>query len=397
LNPLRVVIVTRRFWPLVGSTERMTANLAVELADRGWQVTVVTAQWQLGWPERVTLREVPVVRLRPAPRGRWGTWRYARALKRWLRDHAREFDLVYVTALKHEAAAAVGAMRGLVPVVLRPAAAGVRGDCLWQIDAAAGRRIKRQCVKADGFVASCPAAERDLQAAGYPRDRIECIPFGVAIAPLPSPAVKSALRTTLAEVNRALEMPHWAPLAVCVGRQHSLDELGRLVTAWHPIVTRWPNARLWLIGGYPGHEQLVRHIEASNLDGRVVPVGTFDEVDGPLAAADLFVTPSPHADAPLSVLEAMAAGLPIVAVDSPGVRPLIADGEHGLLVPPEDAAALSGAIHRTLDEPEMAARLGTAARNRAAAEFSLAEMVDRHVTWFQSLLHQGQLKKGDQP
>ncbi len=117
-----------------------------------------------------------------------------------------------------------------------------------------------------------------------------------------------------------------------------------------------------------------------------MPVGVVDEVDSLLAAADLFVTPSPYADAPAAVLEAMGAGLPIVAVDSPGVRPLIADGEHALLVPPEDAASLSGAIHRLLDEPELAARLGTAARNRADGEFSLARMVDRHVTCFQSLL-----------
>ena len=395
MNPLRVAIVTRRFWPLVGSTERMTANLAVELVGRGWQVTVVTAQWQPQWPERIRFREVPVVRLRPAPLGRWAAWRYVRTLGRWLKNHAREFDLVYVTTLKHEAAAAVGALRGRVPVVLRPAAAGLRGDCLWQIDAAAGRRIKRQCIKADGFVASCPAAERELQAAGYRRDRIECISLGVVIGPLPSPAVKSALRATLAEANRALEMPHWAPLAVSVGRKQTLDELKRLVTAWHPIVTRWPNARLWLIDGQPGRDELIRHIEASSLAGRVVPAGVFDEVDGLLAAADLFVTPSAHADAPTAVLEAMAAGLPIVAVDSPGVRPLIADGEHGLLVPPEDAAALSGAIHRMLDEPELASRLGTAARSRADGEFSLARMVDRHVTWFQSLLHEKQLRKGD--
>jgi len=397
LNPLRVAIVTRRFWPLIGSTERMSANLAAGLAGRGWQVTVVTPRWQPGWPERITLREVPVVRLPAAPRGRWAAWRYVRGLRQWLTDHAQEFDLVYVTTLKHEAAAAVGALRGRVPVVLRPAAAGLRGDCLWQIDTAEGRRIKRLCVKADGFIASCPAAERELQAAGYRRDRIECIPLGVTVGPLPSPTVKAALRATLAEVNRALEMPRGAPLAVCVARRYMRDELQRLVAAWHPIARRWPNVRLWLIGEHGEREPLIRHIEASNLAGRVVPAGVFDEVDSLLAAADLFVAPTPHADRPLAVLEAMAAGLPIVAVDSPGTRPLIADAEHGLLVPPEEVAPLSAAIHRMLDEPKLAARLGAAARNRADAEFTLAEMVDRHVTCFQSLLHQNQPSHQDRP
>jgi len=119
----------------------------------------------------------------------------------------------------------------------------------------------------------------------------------------------------------------------------------------------------------------------------VVLAGVFDGIDELLAAADLLVVPAAEGDGSLAVLEAMAAGLPVVAGDIPGNRSLVTDGRHGLLVRVEDPPTLSGAIARLLDEPQLAARLGAEGRRRATTEFSLAKMVDAHVTLFESLIH----------
>ena len=66
----RVVIVTRRFWPLVGGPEKVLANLAVELTARGCPTTVLTARWQPKWPAEIVLRGVPVIRPSPPRRAR---------------------------------------------------------------------------------------------------------------------------------------------------------------------------------------------------------------------------------------------------------------------------------------------------------------------------------------
>ena len=121
-----------------------------------------------------------------------------------------------------------------------------------------------------------------------------------------------------------------------------------------------------------------------NLGGRVVLVGVFDQVDALLAAADLFVRPTIEAGTSMAVFEALAAGLPVVASDIAGHRQWIADGCEGLLASPDDTAAWSAAIGRLLDDPELAARLGGAARQKAAG-FSLAKMADAHLTLFQGL------------
>jgi glycosyltransferase involved in cell wall biosynthesis len=385
VKPLRLVFVTRRFWPLVGGSEKLMANLAVELAGRGCRVTILTARWQPNWPARITFHELPVVRLPHPPQDGWKTFRYTRALARWLKQHQDAYDLVYVSGLRHEAYAALRALRGRLPVVLRAERAGRWGDCLWQIEASCGRRIKQRCMGAAAFVGPSRAAERELQAAGYPRPRIHYLPNSVPIPPPRSPTIKAAARAVLRDASPVLEIPQWAPLALYSGPLHPNRGLKHLVAAWGLIVARWRHVRLWLAGDGPDRAALQGQIEAMNLTHRVMLIGVFDTVDELLSAADLFVLPSLEGGGGLSLLEAMAAGLAIVAGDTPGNRAVLSDGREGLLVPAADRGALSAAIARLLQHHDLAARLGAAARQRAADEFALAKTADAHITLFQRL------------
>ena len=162
MSPLRLVLVTRRFWPLMGRAARATANLAAELVSRKIDVTVLTVRWHPLWPAEVTCGGVPVVRLAGPPgRGR-STTRYVRALARWLEQNQDRYDLVYVSMLKHEAYAARRATRKGAPVVLRAEAAGRFGDCVWQLEAKRGRRIKQACMKADALIGPSRLIEQEL-------------------------------------------------------------------------------------------------------------------------------------------------------------------------------------------------------------------------------------------
>jgi glycosyltransferase involved in cell wall biosynthesis len=385
VRPLRLVLVTRRFWPLVGGAERVMANLAVGLAERGHRVTLLTARWQSEWPAEITYSGVPVVRMAHPPQRFWGTLRYMRALARWLRRHAGQYDLVYVSMLKHDAYAALQAVAGRVPVVLRAEGAGKTGDCVWQLEATCGRRIKHRCMKAAALVGPSRAIEQELKAAGYPRPRIHYIPNGVRIPAPRDEASRREAREALATLHADLNVPEWAPLGFYTGRLHAGKGLSDLVAAWEPILARWPNARLCLAGDGPYRTALEEQIEARNLGGRVILAGTFDSVDELLAAADVFVLPSLEEGMSLALLEAMAAGLPVVATDIPGNRDLVTDAQHGLLVPPARSDALAAAIQRVLDDPELAARLGAAARQRVVGEFSLEKSVEEHVALFEGL------------
>ena len=119
----------------------------------------------------------------------------------------------------------------------------------------------------------------------------------------------------------------------------------------------------------PAMETLAREL-ALGAD-RVQFLGRRSDIDDLLANADFFVLPSDIEGLPLSILEAMAHGLPIVASDVGGIPELITHDEHGLLVPPGHAEALANALIKISRDPMLRARLGHTAKERAESEFSL--------------------------
>ncbi|MHB8736812.1 MAG: glycosyltransferase family 4 protein [Terriglobales bacterium] len=381
-----MILVTRRFWPLVGGAEIIMARLAAAFQARGAPTTILTARWQADWPAEIEHHGVRVVRLANPPHRVWGTWRYMQALARWLRRHRGEFDLVYASMLKHDAYAALGAGgRDGFPVAVRAEGAGLTGDCHWQLEANCGLRIKHRLMDTDALIAPSRAVERELIAAGYPRDRIHYLPNGVSVPSQRDAAARREARESLAEVNPALALAPDAPLVLYTGRLHEMKGLDHLVSAWPMVLARQPLARLWIVGEGSYRRELAGQIDHLGLGGQIHLAGAFDDVEDFLLAADLFVLPSLEEGMSLALLEAMSVGLPVVATSIPANQVLV-DDCHGRLVPPADSAALAAAINDLLDHADDAQRLGEAARRRVSTDYSLDKMVTDHLALFEGLL-----------
>jgi glycosyltransferase involved in cell wall biosynthesis len=130
-------------------------------------------------------------------------------------------------------------------------------------------------------------------------------------------------------------------------------------------------------GGGAYLDALERQASQLGVRDRVRFLGRRDDVPALLAAADALVLPSWQEGLPLVVLEAMAAGVPVVATSVGGTPEAVVDGETGLLVPPRDVPALTAAIDTLLDDPERARRLGEAGRRRVRERFDAAESTRR--------------------
>jgi glycosyltransferase involved in cell wall biosynthesis len=167
------------------------------------------------------------------------------------------------------------------------------------------------------------------------------------------------------------------PRLVAVGRLKAPKDFATLVRAVADLPEQ--SCELLIVGDGPDRPRLEAEIERVGLDGRVRLAGERADVPDLLAGADVFVLSSASEGMPISVLEAMAAGLPVVASRVGGVPELVADGETGLLVPPGDSEALAQALRGLLADARLRHRLGDAGRVRVRERFDLGPFGRAHV------------------
>jgi glycosyltransferase involved in cell wall biosynthesis len=372
----------------------MVANLAAELVARGMEITLVTTRWQESWPGRIEYRGVSVVRLPRTGEGFLGTRRWMRNLSRFLRRDAGRYDAVYVCGLRHDSYAAMKSVdRRRVAVVLRAESSGRRGDCLWQLESGFGRQIKRRAMKADALVGASEIAHRELIAAGYPRTRVHRIVGGVPIPAKVDEEAKWAARRALESVNTLLHCPPEAPVAVYTGRLDETQGPATTIEGWRRVAQRWPNARLWLVGTHANQSDLNKRIDAAGLVGRVVIPGVFTDVVELLAAADAAIVSGDEPSSPALLLEAMAAGLPTVAADTPENRNIACE-RCARLFPADKFDVLGETLVTLFGDVDAANRLGEAARDCVQREYGLDQAVDAHMELLQDLVRRkGSSKK----
>jgi len=175
------------------------------------------------------------------------------------------------------------------------------------------------------------------------------------------------------ELRAALNL---TPLVVgAVSRLHRQKGVSHLLAAAPEILRRWPGAKIVIVGGGPLERDVRRLAAHADLDRRVLILGERSDARDILSLFDIFVLPSLWEGLPLVLIEAASLGKPIVASAIDGVREVIRDGESGLLVPPGKPAELAAAVVRLLEDRDLAAKLGAAARREIPPRFTLERMV----------------------
>jgi glycosyltransferase involved in cell wall biosynthesis len=189
-----------------------------------------------------------------------------------------------------------------------------------------------------------------------------------------------------APLREQFDVPADAPLVGMVSRLHPIKGQPDLVAAWPAVRRAVPDAHLVFVGDGPERAALEAAVAATGETSSVHFTGNRDDVPGVLAALDAFVFTSYREGQSGALLEAMAAGKPIVATDIVENRELVSDGETAVLVPTAEPAALSAAIVGLLCDPDRAAALGAAARTDAIARFSLDRMVGNFEAVYESVV-----------
>ncbi len=183
----------------------------------------------------------------------------------------------------------------------------------------------------------------------------------------PDPAARARIRASL-----GVDMG--AVVIIAVSRLVRHKGYPELLAAMRDVA----GAELWVVGerlATDHGEDLTPLFTAAVATGRVRRLGYRTDVAALLAAADIFTLPSHFEGLPMSVIEAMLTGLPVVATGIRGPREQVADGETGLLVPPATIAPLAAALNRLVADPALRAAMGEAGRRRALDRYDEAQIV----------------------
>jgi len=175
-------------------------------------------------------------------------------------------------------------------------------------------------------------------------------------------------------------------LFVCVARFAEQKNHALLLKAFAQGPASDPNAHLVLVGEGGLQEQLESQAEDLGVSRQVHFLGLRTDIPDVLGATDVFVLSSAWEGNPLSMMEAMAAGLPIVSTAVGGVSDLIANGREGFLVPPGDVKGFSGAMTFLLRDRETRRSMGTAAAQRAKENFDVSKMVRAYEQLYENLI-----------
>ena len=373
----------------IGGTRRHLKELACGLALRGHRVTAVcSAERDPSFREDmaemarlgVQVQELPMVR----PISPVADLRHLMALRRVMQAHP--FHVVHTHSSKAGVLGRLAALSlGIRTLVHTP------HTFAFSFERGFGSGKKAFFLRVERFLGRRTAAlvnvspserEEALRFRVVPPERARVVPNGIDPWPYrwaEPPGVKDRLFPG--------EGP--GPRIATVGLMNEAKGHAVLLRAFARVHPRHPEARLAVVGTGPLEARLRELAFELGIGDRVVFPGYREDVPALLKELDLFVLPSLWEGLPYVLLEAMAAGVPVVATDVNGSRDVVRNGETGLLAPPGDEEALAGAVLRLLDRPAEGEALAQRALRALFAGYTLDRMLDRMEAVYREVAERG--------
>jgi glycosyltransferase involved in cell wall biosynthesis len=348
----------------VGGAERVVAELVEEGAARGWDQLVLNPFALDPWNSELAGLVAPAdyrgrvcSRLGGVP-----------GLALWLRGRLRDFEPNIVHAHLFHAGVATAAAGPRLPG--RYVLTHHHGDSLVYerrrvdvgLDRLAGWRYDRVVAISRSVYEFLRSRYR------YPADKLVLVPNGWSGDPRPEPGLANH------------------PTVISVARFRAQKGHADLLSAFAIVVREIPQARLLLVGDGKLAADLRRRVNSLRLGENVEFCGAIDDVWPVLAEAHVFALASLYEPLGIAVLEAMAAGLPVVATAVGGIPELVEDGQTGRLVAPHAPDQMAAALVDLLDSPDARASMGAAGRERAK-EFTTSRAIGRYFGLYDELVN----------
>jgi glycosyltransferase involved in cell wall biosynthesis len=224
-------------------------------------------------------------------------------------------------------------------------------------------------------------ADFSVERVGLPRDKIVVIPNGV------DPARYSNLPAK-EQARKSLNLPMDSVIIAAIGRPRPVKGYQHLLRAFTQLSKSFPETKLLFVGNGPERPDLMVMAKSLGVKPHVIFCDDTIRIANVLASVDMLAIPSLFEGMPNVALEAMAAELPVVATAVGGTPEVVIDGKTGLLVPPKNAEAITSAITRLLENPQLRKEMGRAGRRRVESEFSIHDSARKVKRLYLNLLRQ---------
>lgn len=261
---------------------------------------------------------------------------------------------------------------------------GVEPDPVLLASRRIDHHLKRQAFsrfkyrRVNGFLAASGVIRRMLIDDGIPEENVVVVYDGVNVGAID--------KVPAADVHTTFWLPHGAPVVGNVAALTPQKGHRHLVAAAARVVREVPDARFLIIGEGELHHALEHQVKQLGLERHVLLTGHRSDAMALVKSLDIFVVSSVTEGLGTAVLEAMACRRPVVATRAGGIPETIVDGQTGLLVPPQDEAALADAIVRLLRDPALRSQLAEAGHERVVSEFNVDRLVDRTLAAYRRFL-----------
>jgi glycosyltransferase involved in cell wall biosynthesis len=236
---------------------------------------------------------------------------------------------------------------------------------------------------ADAVNACCDfSAQAVIEKDGFPRWQMEVIDNGIDLAPYRDSRSKS-------EIRQNLGLDPDRKYLTTIARFHPVKDHAMLLRGFAPVAHASTNVELLLAGDGPLKPQLQELCRELGIESRVRFLGIRNDVPELLKACDLFCLTSVSEAASLTLMEAMAASLPVIVTDVGGNPEIVRRGIDGLLVPRGDFVACTQAIQQLLDNEPLAKQMGLNGHRRIVERFQLQHTIARYDQLYHRLVSQG--------
>ncbi len=393
---LRICICTETYYPVVGGGETQTQALAEGLVANGFDVIVLTRRSDSLFKRFEQFGNINVYRLPPAGSEHFKKWGLLVTILPALIKLRWQYDLIFVSGFRVLGIAAVliGKFFGK-PCILKADSLGEMSgdffaDGLAKLNLPPSSfpfrtflRLRNKILKqAKVFVAISTEVSKELATHGVNEGAIQVIPNSVDTNRFRPISYNEKL-----EFRRKLGIPKKAIVVTFTGRLVSYKGLPFLLRVWREIQCKHNHVKLLLIGsgGLDIHNcelELKTYVKENNLQSAVQFTGNVQNVNEYLQASDIFVFPTANEAFGISLIEAMACGLPVISTPVGGIKDIIQDKQNGLLVKARDFQQLYEALDTLLIDTVLSSSLGKAARQTVQNRYSAEIVTQKYIELF---------------